>query len=184
MTLQKSNKKNNEILIFDTNIFLMGVDFNLLEGIIYTTDNIIEEVKVERYLNKNRNIINRIQAAIDSGKLKVRTPSKTYVSEIDKSSKITGDYNALSNPDKELIDLALELKFTCNKNILVYTNDYSMQNVCSEMQIPFSPLIRKGIKSKILWEVYCPHCEDIHNVEELNKPCEKCGLKLKRRPKK
>ncbi|MHA1525440.1 MAG: ribonuclease VapC, partial [Promethearchaeota archaeon] len=62
--------------------------------------------------------------------------------------------------------------------------DYSMENLCSVLDIPFSPLIKKGIKSKIIWEVYCPICSKVYNAEDLNNPCEICGLKLKRRPKK
>lgn len=184
MILQKSNKKNNEILIFDTNIFLTGVDFNLLKGIIYTTPNIINEIKIDKYINKNRSILNKIQAAIDSKKLILKTPLNKYIDEIEKKSELTGDYNALSNTDKELIALTLELKETVTINITIYTNDYSMENLCSELNIPFSPLFKKGIKSKIIWEVYCPFCKEIYKAENLNKNCEKCGLKLKRRPKK
>ena len=184
MTLQKSNKKNNEILIFDTNIFLTGIDFNLMNGIIYTTPSIINEIKIDKYINKNRNILNKIQAAIDSKKLILKTPSNKYIDEIEKRSELTGDYNALSNTDKELIALTLELKETVTINIMIYTNDYSMENLCSELNIPFSPLFKKGIKSKIIWEVYCPFCKEIYKAENLNKNCEKCGLKLKRRPKK
>ncbi|TFG01106.1 MAG: hypothetical protein EU540_04430 [Promethearchaeota archaeon] len=177
-------KKNNEILIFDTNIFLTGIDFNLMNGLIYTTPNIINEIKIDKYINKNRNILNKIQAAIDSKKLILKTPSNKYIDEVDKKSELTGDYKALSNTDKELIALTLELKETVTNNIMIYTNDYSMENLCSELNIPFSSLFKKGIKSKILWEIYCPYCNEIFKPGNLNKNCEKCGLKLKRRPKK
>lgn len=177
-------RKSNEILIFDTNIFLTGIDFNLLKGIIYTTPNVIEEIKIDKYINKNRNILNKIQAAIDSKKLILKTPSNKYIDEIEKKSELTGDYNALSNTDKELIGLTLELKETETINIMIYTNDYSMENLCSELNIPFSPLFKNGIKSKIIWEVFCPFCREPHKVEDLNKECERCGSKLKRRPKK
>ena len=169
--------------IFDTNIFLTGIDFNLMNGIIYTTPSIINEIKIDKYINKNRNILNKIQAAIDSKKLILKTPSNKYIDEIEKKSELTGDYNALSNTDKELIALTLELKETLTINLIIYTNDYSMENLCSELNIPFSPLGKNGIKSRIYWEVYCPFCKDIHHIQELNSLCEKCGQKLKRRPK-
>ena len=51
-------KKKVTFYIFDTNIFLTGIDFNLFEGDIYTTPSIIEEVKDLRYFEKNRNILN------------------------------------------------------------------------------------------------------------------------------
>ena len=175
--------KNNPILIFDTNIFLLGIDFNVIDGVLYTTPKVIEEVKHKRYTNKNRNIVNRIQAAIESKKLLIQTPSNKFTQEIDINSKTTGDYKSLSMVDKELIALALELKLTLKKEVILYTNDYSMQNLCSKLNIPFSPLIRDGIKSRIIWEVYCPFCNEIKTAEEFGRDCELCGTRLKRRKK-
>lgn len=176
--------KNKPILIFDTNIFLLGIDFNVIDGYIYTTPKIIEEIKYKRYINKNRNIINRIQAAIESKKLLLQNPSNKFTKVVEMNSKTTGDYKSLSIADKELIALALELKLALKKEVVVYTNDYSMQNLCSELNIAFSPLIRDGIKSKIFWEIYCPFCNEAKKVEEFGEECDRCGTRLIRRKKK
>jgi len=176
-------EKAKPILIFDTNIFLIGINFNLIDALIYTTPDIIEEIKHYKYINKNRNILNRIDAALENRSLILRNPSVNSFKKVDLASKITGDNNALSIIDKELIALALELKEKFIEKITLYTNDYSIQNVCSELNIPFSPLIREGIKSKITWEVYCPFCKDIKNNEDFGKNCERCGTKLKRKRK-
>ena len=89
----------------------------------------------------------------------------------------------LNELDAKLIALALELLETKSQNVILYSNDYSIENVCSELNIPFMPLLKEGIKSKIIWEVYCAFCKRIHESEDLNKTCEICGSKLKRRPK-
>ena len=175
--------KNNPILIFDTNIFLLGIDFNVIEGVIYTTPNVIEEVKHKRYTDKNRNIIHRIQASIESKKLILQSPSKKFIEDIEMGSKTTGDYKVLSMVDKELIALALELKLAFQERLCLFTNDYSMQNLCSELNIPFSPLIREGIKTKIIWEIFCPFCNKVQSIEQFGKKCEICGTRLKRRRK-
>ncbi|MCP4762865.1 MAG: hypothetical protein GY870_13885 [archaeon] len=178
-------EEKRSILVFDANIFLTGLDFNLINDLIYTTPGIIDEIKVERYSEKNRNIINKIQAAIESKRLIVRFPSSPFLEEIEKKSKFTGDYKALSEADSELIALTLELMSeNLNDMVIIYTNDYSMENVCSELNIPFSPLGKEGIKTKIIWEIFCPFCKDIHEARDFSRPCEKCGQKLKRRPKK
>jgi len=187
LTQKKRNDKEftkNKLLIFDTNIFLTGINFNLIEGIIYTSPKVIEEITVNRYIEKNRNIINRIQAAMISKKLILKSPSDKYLKEIESKSKLSGDYNALSDTDKDVLALTIDLKENYKNDVIVYTNDYSMENLCSVLNIPFSPIIKRGIKSKIIWEVYCPICNDVYNAEDLNKPCEICGFKLKRRPKK
>lgn len=176
-------KAKSLIYIFDTNIFLTGIDFNLIEGIIYTTPSIIEEVKVSKYIDKNRNILNKINVAIETRKLKIKSPKSKYVTKIKEISKKTGDFNALSEADKELIALTLELTESQDEFVKIYSNDYSIENVCSELNIPFSSLYKVGIESKIIWEIYCPQCKIIHQVEDLYKKCEICGTKLKRRPK-
>ncbi len=174
---------DNGIFIFDTNIFLTGVDFNLFKGTIYTTPSIIKEIDVRKYKNKNRNILNRIQVAIEIKKLIIKSPSANFIQKVEKVSNKTGDVNALSEPDKQLIALTLELREISNQGVIIYTNDYTMENLCSELNIKFSSLYKNGIKKGIIFEIYCPYCNSIHNAEDLNMCCERCGSKLKRRPK-
>ncbi|MFW9895185.1 MAG: hypothetical protein ACFFD7_05205, partial [Candidatus Thorarchaeota archaeon] len=64
-----------------------------------------------------------------------------------------------------------------------FSNNYSIENVCSELNIPYSPLYKEGIEAKINWEVYCSFCKKTFKAEDLKKNCEICGSKLKRRPK-
>ncbi len=183
MTVQKNNNIK-KVSVLDANIFLRGIDLYLFNGMIYTSPRIIDEIDVNKYKNKNRNILMQIQVAIESKKLIVKSPLKKFLQEIVNKSKITGDYNALSDADKELLALTLELKENLKDKVILFTNDYSMENLCCELNIKFSPIYEKGIKAKVEWQVYCPFCKDVRDAEDLNKNCERCGLKLKRRPKK
>ena len=176
-------RKKNSILIIDTNIFLTGIDFNLFEGEIYTTDKILAEINVPKYKVKNRTILNRFQAALDSGKLRIKNPSKRYIELVKQKSVATGDLNVLSKADFEIIALTLELGKSEEYDVKLYTNDYSMQNLSTALGIKFESLFKEGIKHEIDFEVYCPYCEIIYDSKFLNTPCERCGLKLKRRSK-
>ncbi|MHA2393576.1 MAG: hypothetical protein ACXAEX_16690, partial [Promethearchaeota archaeon] len=142
----------------------------------------LEEVKFSKYLEKNRNILNKIYAAIESKKLQIKSPKNEYIERIINISKKTGDFKVLSSADKELLALTLELKECTEGEVKIYSNDYSIENVCAELNIHFSPLYKEGISSKIIWEIYCPFCKDIYEAGDFNKICEKCGSKLKRRP--
>ncbi|MFX1322092.1 MAG: NOB1 family endonuclease [Promethearchaeota archaeon] len=181
MTVLKNNNRDNkeDISIFDTNIFLTGIDFNIFNEIIYTTPSIINEIKINK---THRNILNKIQVAIETKKLRLKIPKKKYIQEIERKSMITGDFNALSREDKELLALTLELLKESGHLVRIYTNDYSMENVCSKLNIPFSPIFKEGIKKMIIWEIYCPFCKQIYNTDDLSKNCERCGSPLKRRP--
>jgi len=187
MTVQKNNALNNnedKILVLDTNIFLLGIDFNVINGQLYTVPGILDEIKVDRYIEKNRNILNRIEYALSSKKLILVNPKKKYIEEVRKKAQKTGDLNVLSETDLNLIALTLELEKIKEKKVILYTNDYSMENVCSELNLEFSPIIKEGIKEKRNYEIYCPYCQEIYPTEDLGKKCERCGSKLKRRLKK
>ena len=123
----------------------------------------------------------RIELAKESEKLIIKNPNEYYVNLAVEKSKLTGDINVLSKIDVGLIAIALELMKTTDNEIIVYTNDYSMENLCSVLYLRFKTLFKNGIKSKIYFEVYCPYCKIIYKSEDLNKNCERCGLKLKRR---
>jgi rRNA maturation endonuclease Nob1 len=177
-------QKKDSTLIFDTNIFLTGIDFNIFKEKIYTTPEIVKEINVRKYIEKNRNILNKIQAALGNKKLIIRNPKEQYLEKIIEKAKETGDYKALSSQDLSIIALGLELKESEAREVKIYTNDFSIQNLCKALDINFSPLYRDGISKKIEFEVYCPSCKSIYRSEYLNELCENCGLKLKRRPKK
>lgn len=182
MTALKNKNKNRRknISIFDANIFLTGIDFNIFDELIYTTPGIINEIKINK---THRNIINKILVAIETKKLRVKIPGEKYKREIERKAMITGDFSALSTEDKDLLALALELREDVDQNVKIYTNDYSIENMCSKLDIPFSPIFKEGIKKMIIWEVYCPYCKLIYNPDDLTKKCERCGSSLKRRPK-
>ncbi|MEJ2278285.1 MAG: PIN domain-containing protein [Candidatus Lokiarchaeota archaeon] len=163
----KSINQINQIFIFDTNIFLKGINFNLIKEEIYTTQNVLDEIKVSRYQEKNRNILNRIHAAIDNNKLIIKSPQVKYFNKVVETSKQTGDFKILSETDIELIALTLEFQEQ-GLNVILYTNDYSMENVCSELKVQFSALGINGIQSKMVFEAYCPFCEIIYPPDFLN----------------
>ena len=177
------NRKKSSILIFDTNIFLLGIDINLFPNKIYTTPEIIEEVDVKRYESRNRNILNKIHAAIESKKLVIESPSENYIKRVKIRAEDTGDLKALSDQDYGVIALALELMNSQVHDVEILTNDYSIQNLCFELEIPVKSLFKNGIKHHIKFEVYCPHCKTIHESSKLNEICEMCGFQFKRRPK-
>jgi UPF0271 protein len=176
------NQKKNSILIFDANIFLIGIDFNVIPQKIYTVPKILEELMVEKYASRNRNIMNRVNVAIERGNLIIKEPMNKSLIQVQRSSYKTGDIRALSEADKQLIALALELKDLFDNDVILYTNDYSIQNCCKELNIHFESIIKKGIRRKINFEVYCPHCKTLYDTSKLNDLCEVCGSILKRRP--
>ncbi len=141
----------------------------------------MDELKVPKYIDRNRNILRRIEFAIETGKLVVKKSQDKYSNIVEEISKSTGTTKVLSKNDVSLMGLVLELMDTHPEDIILYTNDYSMENLCTMLKIRFKPLYKKGIEEKMYFEVYCPYCKTLHKPEDLNKKCERCGLHLKKR---
>lgn len=150
-------------LILDASAFLSGKDFPAnLE--LYTTHSVIVELKFRRMQKKIGNLI-------DTGALTVLSPKKDYIESVTKHASKTGDIHRLSEPDIEILALALELGGS------IVTDDYSIQNVAVELNIKYSPMAQNGITKKIDWVCKCKGCKRIW--KEMYENCPVCGSEIK-----
>ncbi len=112
----------------------------------------MNELKVQKYLDRNRNILLKVELAIETGKLVVKKSQEKYSNIVEEKSKSTGTTKVLSKNDISLMGLVLELMNTYTEDIILYTNDYSMENLCTMLNIRFKPLYKKGQAA-----VFAPH---------------------------
>jgi UPF0271 protein len=117
---------------------------------------------------------NQFGYMIDAG-LRIMAPSIKSMQKISEGAKRTGDINRLSEPDLELLSLALEL------DGVIMTDDYSIQNLASEMNIRFVSADQKEITNVITWQYQCKGCAQIFDKKE--KECPVCGSQLRFKPK-
>jgi UPF0271 protein len=175
MTTSTGNKCRR-VIVLDTSAFLAGFDpFSLSE----------EQVtgpSVEDEIIRNSMICTRFRAAIESGKLKVKAPSLEFLSRTKGCATKLGDAYLLSKADTELLALALELKAEGYTPQIV-TDDYSIQNVATQMGVEFLALATFGIKRLLEWIRYCPACHKEYPANCISKECLVCGTQLKRKPR-
>ena len=175
MKSQASNQCKR-VIVLDTSAFLAGFDpFSLGEEQVTVP-------KVEEEIRKNSMIKMRFETAIESGKLKVKVPSEESWSKVKASASKVGDSFKLSETDMQLLALALELK-TEGYTPQIVTDDYSIQNVATQMGIEFLALATFGIKRLLQWIRYCPACHREYPVNCTFKECQVCGTELKRKPR-
>lgn len=126
-------------------------------------------------------VYTRFKTAAESGKLVVKTPSSVFLEKVNESSKVVGDVLFLSEVDKQVLALALELK-SFGENPLIVTDDYSIQNVANQLGLEFASLITFGIRYRLNWAIYCPACHRKYPSDFKSKTCVACGTGLKRKP--
>ena len=164
------------VFVLDTSAFLAGFDpFSL------GTEQVTVP-KVEEEILRNSMIKMRFETAVESGKVKVKTPTQEFSDSAKTSASKVGDSFKLSEADMQLLALALELKAEGYTPKIV-TDDYSIQNVSTQMGIGFLALTTFGIKRLLEWIRYCPACYREYSANCKNKECQICGTELKRKPR-
>lgn len=165
------------MLVLDTSAFLAGFDsFSVGERQI-TSPRVEDEIKA------NSITWVRFKTAIENGRLVVKAPSEDCIRKIEEAAVSVGDTFFLSETDKEILALALEMK-TGGCNPQVVTDDYSIQNVAVRIGIEFAPLATFGIRRVLEWKRYCPACHREYPADYEGKSCVVCGTDLKRKPRK
>ncbi len=172
----QTDNQCKRVIVLDTSAFLAGFDpFSLSEEQVTVP-------KVEEEIRKKSMILVRFKTALENGKLKVKAPSEEFLNKVKASSTKVGDSFLLSETDSQLLALALELKATGYVPQIV-TDDYSIQNVATQLGIEFLALATFGIKRLLEWIRYCPACHREYPVNCSSKECLVCGTELKRKPR-
>lgn len=125
----------------------------------------------------------RFETAVESGKLKIKAPSEKYLNKVKASASRIGDAFFLSETDIQLLALALEFKAFGYATQIV-TDDYSIQNVATQLGIEFASLATFGIRCLIEWVRYCPACRRKYSADYNYTKCAVCGTVLKRKTRK
>ncbi|MFH1588403.1 MAG: hypothetical protein ABIA76_03645 [Candidatus Diapherotrites archaeon] len=111
--------------------------------------------------------------AVNEEKLKIIEPKQEFLDKVNASSLSP----RLSNADRELCALALELKKE-KKSFKVLTDDYSLQNFLSHNKIKFQPVLMEGIQKEAVFEKQCIQCRKKFSFESGMRECDVCGGKI------
>jgi UPF0271 protein len=168
-------KTSRKVIVLDTSAFLAGFDPFSISEEQYTVPMVREEI-----IGDSMPWV-RFKTAVESGKLKVRSPERTFLNQIKTSANAVGDVFFLSETDFQILALALQLKAQ-GYSPLIVTDDYSIQNVADQLNIKFASLATFGIRFRLQWVRYCPACHRRYPADYKSRKCEICGTELKRKP--
>lgn len=153
----------NRIYILDTTALLSWI---IPEGKNIVCTHVLSEVMDELTLTV-------VDGYIKSGKIIIKDPEEKYILEAVKLARDTGDYVKLSETDIHIIALALEYHEE-NEDVVVVTDDYSIQNILSKKNIRFQGYFRR-IKKEVEWVLVCSQCGKVYPPDYPKKHCEICG---------
>ncbi|PKK85497.1 MAG: hypothetical protein CVT48_05160 [Thermoplasmata archaeon HGW-Thermoplasmata-1] len=122
--------------------------------------------------------------------MRVFEPCKASTEAVREAARKTGDSGRLSDTDVELVALAAELVSgvgadggcgTCGaggcekRDVVVVTDDYSIQNICRALGIDFQPISQGGITQQRHWIYRCAGCGRYFKEEQKADICPVCG---------
>ncbi len=139
----------------------------------YTVPQVINEVR-------DRESLEALESAQTTGKLIIKNPSQESLVEAARAAEKIGEKLSLSETDLAVMALALDFKKEGFEPI-IYTDDYSLQNLAKSLGIGFHPIRTRGIIRKRKYITYCTACGYVA-VGRNERICPRCGHKLTRKP--
>lgn len=108
--------------------------------------------------------------------LRVSDCSPESMEKVKEEARKSGDLGRLSPVDLTVIALGLDL------NGVVYSDDYSIENVCTRLGIQYRPVGTGGIRKVEKWNYQCIGCKKWY--KERMDECPICGSPMKAHRKK
>ena len=165
----KINNQNDKIyLIVDTTAI---IHFSSIEENLAVNEFLLlpERIKEEIKSHKAQTVFQLIE---ESEKTIFDNPSKSALSEVKIKASKSGDLDALSVIDIQIIALALDYP-----NSVILSDDNAIQNLCAFLQIPVkSQFFKIKSKRKYFWK--CNICNTKFETKKTS--CTECGSPLKR----
>ncbi len=166
---RSSRLRENIVLVLDTSAFLAKYPLQQYIYSLYTTPSVLDEVR-----DKESKYAMEIAVAID--RVRVVEPPNKYRSWAYEKAREIGEHTSLSKTDLDVLALAMYLT-SRGYHVIVFTDDYALQNTLYNLNISFKPLRTMGIRVKHKYIVVCPVCGYIASNSG-EKVCPLCGSPL------
>lgn len=160
----------DEVYILDTSALVAGFAPEFSEAEQLTVPEVVEEAQ-------SLSVKLKLETAITLGQIEVRDPPKKTMDKIQEKVGETGD--KVSKTDVKILALALQLSEE-EKNPVIVSDDYAIQNLSRLFDLPYSRIAKPGITTVFKWEKECPACGRVYSIDA--EKCEACGSKLVRKP--
>lgn len=159
------------VIVLDTSAFIMGYNPS-------TPGEAFSVTAVEDELSPGTMPHLRFQMFKDRGELTIREPTPRARGIVKESVSHLGESGYVSEADREVLALALDLKSE-EKAPVIVSDDYAVQNLAEHLQLNYRSLASYGILHKFQWIMYCPACH--RKYKPPAKKCTFCGSILKRK---
>jgi len=168
--MEKKKKDPPTIFIIDTSAILSGKPLPVDQQPCWTVEEIADE------FSSGGSSWRMFQYLLEKG-LNLHRPSKEAKQQVTEIISTMGETQRLSKADQAVLALAVDAKSNKKEKIIILTDDYSIQNIASVLNIQFQSLSQKGITKTFKWIRRCRGCGRVLSSDE--KICPICGSTAK-----
>jgi rRNA maturation endonuclease Nob1 len=141
----------------------------LVNGIVYTTQDVVKEVK-------DVDSLRTLKIGFSAGKVVIKNYSAASLNKVKELASELGELGRLSKTDLGLLALVSDLLKEC-KEVIVVSDDRSVQNVALALGARIVGIKRRELHRPRRYVYICPSCGRI--FKEPGR-CPYCGVELKR----
>jgi UPF0271 protein len=161
------------VLVVDTSALMAQVQYGAPDVELATTPLLLDEMQ-------KHGLEEIVETLVGTRKMRILPPTEASLKAVAKAAKELGDLKYLSEPDQQLLALALDLSRQ-GYHAVVLTDDYSIQNVAQRLTLEARSVAQTGIRDVIEWETYCSACQRRFSRGAKGDICPVCGTPLRRR---
>lgn len=166
LTEKKKQYDEAVIYIIDSSAVLSGKPLPLDQEQCWTAEEISNEFSV------GGSSYRMFQYLREKG-LSLHHPTEESKKMIHDTIKRMGEGFRLSSADQAILALAVDVRNVEKKKAIILTDDYSIQNIASVLNIAFQPILQTGITKTFKWIRRCRGCGRILSNDESD--CKICG---------
>jgi UPF0271 protein len=166
LTERKKQYDESVIYIIDSSAVLSGKPLPLDQQQCWTAEEISNEFSV------GGSSYRMFQYLREKG-LSLHRPTEESKKIVNATIKQMGESLRLSSADQAILALAVDVMHTEKKKAIILTDDYSIQNLASVLNITFQTVSQTGITKTFKWTRRCSGCgRKLKNDES---DCKICG---------
>ncbi len=166
MKEKKTQDDETAIYIIDSSAVLSGKPLPLDQQQCWTAEEITKEFSV------GGSSYRMFQYLLEKG-LKLHCPTEESKKIVQEIVKRMGEELRLSSADRAILALAVDVKRVKQGKAIILTDDYSIQNIASLLNIEFQSISQSGITKTFKWIRRCRGCgRSLTNNES---DCRICG---------
>jgi len=160
---------NKKVVVLDTSAILSGRPLPMGEARLVTSEGVDSE-----FSPGGRNF-RRFELLKEAG-LKVCSAEETIIEQVRSAAKKSGDDARLSDVDVGLIAVALSFVGQ-GCDVSLWSDDFSIQNVCSTLNIKCEGISISTIQKRFKWRGRCRGCG--RYFSKPTKECPVCGSEVR-----